>query len=83
MPAQDVVSVPILLLPDGRMNAKSAAAYLGLSAKTLAMMRCAGTGPAFVKRGRVFYFKQDLDRWVEDGRAVTTAQARLAHPGSV
>ena len=32
-------------LPDGRMDVKNAALYLGLSHKTLAMKRCDGTGP--------------------------------------
>lgn len=63
-------------LPDGRMVAKSAAAYLGLSEKTLAIKRCQGTGPPFVKRGRIFYFRADLDEWLNGGRARSTAEAR-------
>ena len=55
-------------LPDGRMTTKNAAAYLGLSEKTLAMMRSKRAGPEFVKRGRVFYFKSDLDHWINQGR---------------
>lgn len=55
---------PINLLPDGRMFAKDAANYLGLKPKTLAMWRCKGEGPRFVKRGRVFYFKDDIDQWL-------------------
>ena len=51
----------ILILPDGRMDTKNASTYLGLSTKTLAMMRCAGKGPQFVKRGKIFYFKTDMD----------------------
>jgi hypothetical protein len=47
------------------MDAKNAALYLGLSTKTLAMKRCTGKGPRFVKRGRVFYFRQELDRWLQ------------------
>jgi len=62
------------IFPDGRLDAKNAAAYLGLSAKTLAMHRCAGTGPEFVKRGRVFYFKEALDEWVRKGKRQSTAQ---------
>ncbi len=67
----------ILLLPDGRMDTKNASIYLGLSTKTLAMMRCAGKGPQFVKRGKIFYFKTDLDDWIDQGRAGSTAQANL------
>jgi hypothetical protein len=71
--------VEVTVLPDGRMDAKNAASYLGLSIKTLAMMRCNGNGPKFVKRGRVFYYRSDLDDWLLAGRAGSTAQAaRLA-----
>ncbi|MSR09706.1 MAG: DNA-binding protein [Gammaproteobacteria bacterium] len=54
----------VYVLPDGRMDAKNAAIYLGLSPKTLAMKRCSGMGPRFIKRGRVFYFREELDRWL-------------------
>lgn len=60
--------VQVTVLPDGRLDAKNAAAYLGLSVKTLAMKRCTGKGPRFVKRGRIFYFKHDLDSWLEEGK---------------
>lgn len=63
-------------LPDGRMNPKAASEYLGLSEKTLAIKRCDGTGPAFVKRGRVFYFRADLDEWLKAGRSRSTAESR-------
>ena len=56
------------MYPDGRLNTQNASKYLGLSVKTLAMMRCYGKGPRFVKRGRIFYFKYDLDAWIEEGR---------------
>jgi hypothetical protein len=66
------------MLPGGRLNAKAAARYLGLSPKTLAMMRCQGTGPKFIKRGRIFYFKSDLDAWIDSAeKCQSTAQARL------
>ena len=72
----------IALLPDGRMNTQNAAQYLGLSKKTLAMMRCQGTGPQFIKRGRVFYYKDDLDSWLnEGGRVISTAQLQASGPG--
>ncbi len=68
----------VQILPDGRMNCENAALYLGLKPKTLAMMRCNGTGPKFIKRGKVFYFKDDLDDWLNaDGKFSSTAQARL------
>jgi hypothetical protein len=72
-----ILTLSVRVFPDGRLCAKDAAKYIGLSEKTLAMMRCRGTGPRFVKRGRVFYFKQDLDDWLNEGKAQSTAQARL------
>jgi hypothetical protein len=70
-------SPSVLVLPDGRVDAKNAATYLGLSVKTLAIKRSLGTGPRFVKQGRVFYFVKDLDTWLNQGAATSTAQARL------
>jgi len=65
------------MYPDGRMDAKNAALYLGLEEKTLAMKRSDGTGPHFIKRGRIFYFKEDLDAWLNEcKRAKSTAQLR-------
>lgn len=66
----------IRMFPDGRMDTESAALYLGRSPKTLAVMRCLGTGPSYIKRGRIFYFKEDLDAWLnEGGRIKSTAQS--------
>ncbi len=73
-----VQTVNVVMLPDGRMNSKNAAAYCGLSSKTLAIKRCQGTGPRFVKLGRIFYFQDDLDAWLERRRISTTAQAKAA-----
>jgi hypothetical protein len=67
---------PIAYLPDGRLTARGAAQYIGLSEKTLAQWRCHGTGPRFIKRGRIFYFKADLDDYISVGAATSTAQAR-------
>lgn len=64
----------VVMYPDGRMDAKNAAAYLGFSEKTLAMMRCNGKGPEFIKRGRIFYFQDACDRWLEEGRGNSTHQ---------
>ena len=70
-----VESIGIITFPDGRLDVPNAAAYLGLSAKTLAMRRCDGTGPKYIKRGRIFYFKDDLDAWImENGKLSSTAQ---------
>lgn len=74
--------VAVLVLPDGRMDAKNAARYCGLSVKTMAMKRCDGSGPRFVKHGRVFYFRSDLDSWLREGLAGSTAQRRVADIGT-
>ena len=67
----------VTMYPDGRIDTRNASAYVGLSEKTMAMMRCNGTGPRFIKRGRIFYFKDDLDSWInEGGRFTSTAQAQ-------
>ena len=58
--------VDVMILPDGRMDRRNAARYLGLSIKTLAMHASRGTGPKFIKRGRVFYFREDVDQWLKD-----------------
>ena len=74
MTAQDVEVEKVLVLPDGRMDTKNASRYLGLSEKTIAMMRSGGTGPIYIKRGRIFYYQEDLDAWLREGRVVSTAQ---------
>jgi len=72
----------VQVYPDGRLNTKNAALYLGLRPKTLAMWRSNGTGPSFIKRGRIFYFKDDLDSWLnEQGRFSSTTQVRIAISG--
>ena len=70
-----IETVPIRMYPDGRMDTKNAALYLGLEEKTIAMKRSYGTGPKFIKRGRIFYFKEDLDAWLNaKGRRFSTTQ---------
>jgi Helix-turn-helix domain len=67
--------IEVIIFPDGRMDTANAAEYLGLSQKTLAMMRCQGTGPKYIKRGRIFYFKDDLDAWInQKGKRFSTVQ---------
>lgn len=70
-------SQKITVFPDGRVDTTNAATYLGLSQKTLAMMRTSGKSPPFIKRGRIFYYLKDLDEWLNaSGKAVSTAQLR-------
>jgi hypothetical protein len=73
-----VKQVEVVVFPDGRLDTKNASAYLGLSEKTLAMMRCQGTGPRFIKRGRIFYYQEDLDAWLAQAKRVTST-AQIKH----
>jgi hypothetical protein len=67
----------IFVHPDGRMNRKNAALYLGCAAKTLANWATKGSGPRYVfVGGRVFYFRHDLDGWV-NSRAASPSSQRL------
>ena len=66
----------VSVYPDGRLDTENAAQFLGLSPKTLAGMRCKGTGPKFIKRGRIFYFVDDLQSWIKEGEVRSTSQAR-------
>ena len=68
----------IYIFPDGRLDTPNASKYLGLSVKTLAMMRSNGTSPKYIKRGRIFYYQGDLDDWLnEKGKHISTAQERI------
>lgn len=80
MTSSHLPSATVQVLPDGRLDAKNAAAYCGLSVKTLAQKRCQGTGPRYVKRGRIFYFQQDLDDWIRSARIAATSQRAGGQP---
>jgi hypothetical protein len=74
----EMEKVKVVVYPDGRLDTENAARFLGLSPKTLAIMRSNGSGPRFLKRGRVFYFLEDLQAWVaEQPRVRSCAQARF------
>ncbi|WP_420838544.1 helix-turn-helix domain-containing protein [Corynebacterium hadale] len=48
------------------MSTADAAAFVGLSMKTLANLRSEGSGPPFTKvRGKVIYRTQDLEDWID------------------
>lgn len=63
-------------MADGRMSVIEAARYVGLAPKTLAMRRCDGTGPKFVKIGRISYYREDLDEWLRSRRVSSTAELK-------
>ena len=61
----EVEPIRVRVLPDGRLDRENAAKYLGRKPKTLAMWSMEGRGPRSVRvGGRVFYFQDDLDRFV-------------------
>lgn len=61
-----------------RVNNEKAAAYLGISAKTLNNWRHQGKGPRFLRIGnRVMYRRKDLDSYLET-RTVETDDSRAA-----
>ena len=66
-------------VPCTHMTNKQAAAYLGISPRTLEDWRLTGFGPRFVKLGRrVFYRLQDLAEFVHDCVRLNTG-GKLAH----
>lgn len=73
--------ISVQVLPDGRMDRRNAAKYLGRAPGTLGQWATKGIGPKFIKRGRVWYRKTDLDSWLAEGEANSTAQARLNEQG--
>ena len=65
-PLTPMAETPIL---EGLMDARTAAAFLGLSILTLSDWRVKGTGPVFVKcGGSVRYLRSDLDAWIMSNR---------------
>ncbi|MDX2143212.1 MAG: helix-turn-helix domain-containing protein [Rhodospirillaceae bacterium] len=59
------------------LRAKDAAAYIGLSASTLAKMRMRGDGPTYAKAGPrvVIYCRADLDAWLTQRRRRSTSES--------
>ena len=58
------------------LDTRQAAAYLGLSPKTLIKMRITGDGPRYAKVGRrVIYDVADLDAWVEERKRRFTGES--------
>jgi hypothetical protein len=59
-----------------KLSAREAAQHTGLSAATLAKLRCWGGGPEYLKLGRrVMYERHVLDAWVDRRRARNTSDA--------
>lgn len=61
------------------LNTREAAAWLGLSPKTLERYRVSGEGPDFHKLGaRVRYLLKDLEKWASARRWTSTSEERRA-----
>jgi predicted DNA-binding transcriptional regulator AlpA len=62
------------LTPSRILREGDAAAYLGLSVKTLQKWRLTGQGPEFIKQGRcVRYALQALEAWLDRCRRKSTS----------
>ena len=60
--------VRVRVLPDGRLDRKNAALYLGRSPKTLAQWALHGKGPrSHDIGGRAFYYFRDCDAFIAGG----------------
>lgn len=58
----------VIVLPDGRVDRKNAATFLGREPKTLADWSTKGLGPVPRKvGGRVFYYMRDLEAFRDTG----------------
>jgi hypothetical protein len=58
-----------------------AAAFLGLSGRTLEKHRCTGTGPVYRKLGgRVVYAIEDLESWAAERRRSSTSDPGPQQP---
>ena len=61
-----VEQVRVRVLPDGRLDRKNSARYIGCAEKTLAMWQLAGKGPrSFLVGGRRYSFLADLDAFIK------------------
>ena len=82
------MSAAIPQLPPRYLRTPEAARFLGLSGRTLEKHRTYGTGPRYSKLGgRVVYGLEDLQAWVDAGRAALRppipASARCFPPSAI
>ena len=65
------------------LDARRAAAFLGVSVSTLAKWRVSGKGPRFVKLGsRVAYRISDLEEWLDAQTRMSTSDPGHAAPSA-
>jgi hypothetical protein len=61
-----------------RLTPEEAAEFLRLKVQTLALMRCKGRGPKFLKLGRaVRYERSELERFIDASRFSNTSEASV------
>jgi predicted DNA-binding transcriptional regulator AlpA len=65
------------------LRTPEAAKYVGLSASTLEKLRLTGVGPAYQKAGPkiVVYYPEELDRWLNSHRRISTSDLGEANGG--
>ena len=69
-PLTTVEHIKVRVLPDGRMTRRHAARYIGVEDKTLANWDLMKKGPPSVLvGGRRFYYKDQLDAFINGGAA--------------
>jgi predicted DNA-binding transcriptional regulator AlpA len=57
------------------LDQKRVASLLGISTRTLERYRVSGTGPRYVKLGKlVRYLKTDIDAWIEQNHSGSIAE---------
>ena len=62
---EGIERVRVRVLPDGRLDRRNAAKYLGRASKTLAMWHMEGRGPKSVLvGGRRYYYQDVLDAFI-------------------
>lgn len=63
-----IQQVRVVVLPDGRMDRASAAAYIGCAPQTLAAWAVKKIGPRPIRvGGRAYYKKTEIDRFIASG----------------
>ena len=61
------------------LSTREAAAYLGLSPRTLDRYRVSGEGPDFYRfGGRILYRQTDLEQWAAERRVSSTSEESAA-----
>ena len=67
----------VFVHPDGRVDRKNAALFIGCSPTTLADWAMKGSGPKYaILGGRAFYFLDDIEEWVAKARRLSGVGGR-------